>query len=250
MNPATPLRVLIVDDEEPARVLLREYLAGHRDVEVVGECANGFEAVKATVEHHPDLLLLDIQMPKLSGFEVLELLPDSPAVVFVTAHDEFALRAFEQYAVDYLLKPFTGERLAQALARARTRLGHRPTIPATTLHRTARPAISHLDRVLVRDGTAVHVVPAASIDYVEAQDDTIVIHAGTANHRKPQTLAALQEQLDPGRFVRIHRTFLLNVERLARLERYAKDSHLAILRSGARLPVSRAGYARLRQLLR
>lgn len=250
MSRLARLRVIIVDDEEPARALLREYLAAHDDIEVVGECANGFEAVKAVVEHRPDLLLLDVQMPKLSGFEVLELLPEAPAVVFVTAHDEFAVRAFETHAVDYLLKPFSGERLSEALGRARTRLGHPPPLPAAALHRAARPVASHLDRVLVREGAKVHVVLAAAIDYVEAQDDTIVIHAGAARHRKQQTLAALEEQLDPGRFVRIHRTFLLNVERLERLERYAKDSHLAILRNGTRLPVSRAGYARLRELLR
>lgn len=248
MSPA-PLRVLIVDDEEPARALLREYLARLDDVEVVGECANGFEAVKAVAELRPQLLLLDVQMPRLNGFEVLELLPEAPAVVFVTAHDEFALRAFEAHAVDYLLKPFSPERLAEAIRRARTRLGQSPPVAAAALHRAARPTMPYLKRVLVREGTRVHVLPVAAIDYVEAQDDTLVLHVAGARHRKQQTLTALEAQLDPGRFVRIHRTFLLNVERLARLERYAKDSYLAILADGTRLPVSRAGHARLQQLL-
>lgn len=248
MSPA-PLRVLIVDDEEPARALLREYLARLDDVEVVGECANGFEAVKAVAELRPQLLLLDVQMPRLNGFEVLELLPEAPAVVFVTAHDEFALRAFEAHAVDYLLKPFSPERLAEAIRRARTRLGQSPPVAAAALHRAARPTMPYLERVLVREGTRVHVLAVAAIDYVEAQDDTLVLHVAGARHRKQQTLTALEAQLDPGRFVRIHRTFLLNVERLARLERYAKDSYLAILADGTRLPVSRAGHARLQQLL-
>jgi len=249
VSPA-PLRVLIVDDEEPARALLREYLAKCDDVDLVGECANGFEAVKAVAELRPQLLLLDVQMPRLDGFEVLELLPEAPAVIFVTAHDEFALRAFEAHAVDYLLKPFSPERLAEAIRRARTRLGQAPPVAAAALHRAARPTMPYLKRVLVREGTRVHVLPVAAIDYVEAQDDTLVLHVAGARHRKPQTLTALEAQLDPGRFVRIHRTFLLNVERLARLERYAKDSYLAILTDGTRLPVSRAGHARLQQLLR
>ncbi len=249
MSPA-PLRVLIVDDEEPARAVLREYLARCDEVEVVGECANGFEAVKAVAELRPQLLLLDVQMPRLDGFEVLELLPEAPAVIFVTAHDRFALRAFEAHAVDYLLKPFPPERLAEAIRRARTRLGQPPPVAAAALYRAARPTMPYLERVLVREGTRVHVVPVAAIDYVEAQDDTLLIHAGGTTHRKQQTLTALEAQFDPGRFVRIHRTFLLNVERLVRLERYAKDSYLVILRDGTRLPVSRAGHARLQQLLR
>ncbi len=217
---------------------------------MAGECANGFEAVKAVMEHRPDLLLLDIQMPRLSGFEVLELLPDAPAVVFVTAHDEFALRAFEKHAVDYLLNPISAARLGESLARARARLGAPPPVGAGALHRAARPATAHVDRVLVRDGTAVHVLPVGAIEYIQAVDDAIVLHVGASRHRKQQTLAALEQQLDPGRFLRIHRTFVLNLERLARLERYAKDSYVVILRDGTRLPLSRAGYARLRQLLR
>ncbi len=249
MSPTAPLRVLIVDDEGPSRTLLMEYLAQLPEVEVAGECANGFEAVKAVAEHRPDVLLLDIQMPKPSGFEVLELLPDPPAVVFITAHDEFAVRALEAHAVDYLLKPVTLARLAQALARARARLAAPRFLDVDALHRAARPASPYRDRVLVRDGTAVHVLPAAAVDSIEADDHTVIFHAGAARHRKLQTLAALEQQLDPRRFARIHRTFILNVERLVRLERYVKDSSVAILRSGARLPVSRAGYARLRTLL-
>ena len=242
------LRVAIVDDEAPARALLREYLAAHADVEVVAECANGFEAVKAVAELDPDLLLLDVQMPKLDGFEVLELVERPIAVVFVTAYDEHALRAFEVHAVDYLLKPFAPDRLAHALERVRARLGA-AAVPAATLQEAARPGRGHAERVLVRDGSDVHVVAVADLDWARALDDVVELHARGRVLRKQQTLGELAARLDPQRFVRVHRSFVVNVERLARVELYAKDSRVAILRDGTRLPLSRAGYARLRELL-
>ena len=209
------IRALVVDDEAPARHLLREYLSAHQEVEVVGECANGFEVLKAVAELRPDLLFLDIQMPKLDGFEVLELLGDErPEVIFVTAYDRYALQAFEVHAVDYLLKPFRAERLAEALER-------------------------------IRRGAAPRELPPAEL----AQDDYVVFSSGEKKLRKQQTLTELAGSLDPGRFVRIHRSYVLNVDRLERIELYAKDSRVAILRDGSRLPVSRAGYARLRELL-
>lgn len=250
-SPPRILRAVVVDDEPAARALLREYLASHAEVEVVAECADGFAAVKAIVELAPDLVFLDVQMPKLSGFEVLELLEDPPAVVFTTAYEEHALKAFEVHAVDYLLKPFPPERLAEALARVAGRLaaGERP--PLAALARTARAGRGrpYADRVLVREGSRIQVIPVERLDYAEAQDDYVLLKAEGAKHRKQQTLAELETELDPARFVRIHRSFLLNVDRLARLELYAKDSRAAILADGARLPVSRAGYARLRELL-
>jgi two-component system LytT family response regulator len=242
------LRVAIVDDEAPARTLLREYLASHDDVEVVAECANGFEAVKAVAELDPDLLLLDVQMPKLDGFEVLELLERPVAVIFVTAYDEHALRAFEVHAVDYLLKPFSPERLARALGRARAHLGAAAVAPAR-LHEAARPDRGPAQRVLVRDGSEVHVIAAADLDWARAVDDYVELHAGGRTLRKQQTLGELAARLDPQRFVRVHRSFLVSVERLARVELYAKDSRVVILRDGTKLPLSRAGYARLRELL-
>ena len=255
---AAPLRVAIVDDEEPARRLLRGLLAALTEVEVVAECANGFEAVKAASELVPDLLLLDIQMPKLDGFEVLELLgEEGPAVVFVTAHDEHALRAFEVHAVDYLLKPVSGQRLAEALERARARLGERSGAagasgPGASAARALAAAVrppGRLERLLVREGPAVAVIPIEKVDYVEARDDCVCLRAEGRKHTKQQTLGELEKELDPSRFVRIHRSYLLNVERLARIELYAKDSRVAILADGTRLPVSRAGYARLQELL-
>jgi two-component system LytT family response regulator len=246
---SAPLRALVVDDELLARSLLSELLDEIEGVDVVGEAANGFEAVQKVEQLAPDLVFLDIQMPKLSGFEVLELLGEAaPAVVFVTAYDEHALRAFEVHAVDYLLKPVDPERLRTSIERARERrLGALPGPSASELAAAARPPEQPLDRVLIREQGRVHVLPVARIDYVEAQDDYLVFAIGERRLRRQQTLAELEEQIDPARFVRIHRSYLLNLDRLARLELYARDSWRAVLADGTRLPVSRSGHARLRQ---
>src|SRR5262245_52853592 len=243
------LRIAIVDDEPPARMIVREYLDAEPDVEVVAECANGLDAVKAVAELKPDLLLLDVQMPKLDGFEVLELVGRDTAVIFATAYDEYALKAFEVHAVDYLLKPFSRERLQEALARARQRL-QRPTPPPapTEVSAAARPAGSRLTRLVVRDGTGVHLVPIDKVYYVEAQDDYSSIRTGGRALLKEQALTNLESQLDPRRFVRIHRSYLLNLDRLSGLETTGKDTRIAVLRDGTRLPVSRSGYARLQEL--
>ncbi len=241
--------VVIVDDEQPARRLLREYLDPRTDFEVLAECANGFEAVKAVDELRPEILLLDVQMPKLDGFEVLELIRHQPHVIFTTAHDEYALKAFEVHAVDYLLKPFSQERLHEALDRALERLAGGERQPLQRIAEARRDKLGALDRILVREGSRVHVVPCAGIDYVEAQDDYVQIRAGELTLRKKQTLTELERSLNPKTFVRIHRCYLLNVTRLARIEPYAKDSRVAFLRDGTRLPVSRAGYGRLKEFL-
>ena len=243
------LRVVIVDDEPLARSLLKEYLEEYPDVELVAECGNGFEAVKAVSELHPDLLFLDIQMPRLDGFEVLELIGQEVNVVFITAFDKYALRAFDVHAVDYLLKPFSPERLAEALQHAREKIARGQTIPVAALTIAARPPDSRLLRVLIRDGSNVHVIPVGKIDYVEAQDDYVCFRSEGKQLLKQQTMAEIEAALDPSRFVRIHRSYILNIDRLAKLELYAKDSHAAILRDGTRLPVSRTGYARLNALL-
>jgi two-component system LytT family response regulator len=243
------LRVVIVDDEPLARAIVREYLAKHTDVEIVAECANGFEAVKAAAELTPDLLFLDIQMPKLTGFEVLELIDRSIGAVFVTAFDEFALRAFEVNAVDYLLKPFSASRLDEALGRARQRLTSKAPLPVAALAAMARPPGGSVERILVRQGTRVQVIPVEKLDYAQAQDDYVCLRAEGKEYLKEQTLGELEERLDPARFVRIHRSYILNLERLSKLELYAKDSRVAILIDGSRLPVSRAGYTRLKKLL-
>lgn len=247
------LRVMLVDDEAPARALMREYLAADPGVSIVAECANGFEAVKAIAEHRPDLVFLDVQMPKLDGFEVLELLDDPPAVVFCTAYDEFALRAFEVHAVDYLLKPFGRERLAEALVRVRERQAAREAGGAAAaadpakLAADAREPGRLLERIVIRDGAQVHVVPVERIEAIEAQDDYAAIHTRERTWLKHQALATLETQLDPGRFIRVHRSFIVNVECIARLELMAKDNRVALLHGGREVPVSRSGYQRLRE---
>jgi two-component system LytT family response regulator len=244
------LRIVIVDDEPLARAVVREYAAADPDVEIIAECGNGFDAVKAVAEHKPDLVLLDVQMPKLDGFEVLELLGRDQAIVFITAYDQYALRAFEVHAVDYLLKPFSAERFQEAMARARERQRAKAEPPdVDAIVRDARPRSGPAERILIRDGANVHVLPVDAIDYVEAQDDYVCFKAGGRQYLKDQTMGALETQLDPARFVRIHRSYFLNIERIARVELYAKDSRVAILRDGTRLPVSRAGYTRLARLL-
>ena len=242
-------RVVIVDDEALARGVIREYLTQEADVEIVAECSNGFEAVKAVAELHPDLMFLDVQMPKLDGFEVLELVGRDVAVVFVTAYDQYALRAFDVHAVDYLVKPFSAERLASALQRARDRLGRGEKLPTREIVESARSSQGHAGRVLVRDGPRVHVLPVDKLDYVQAQDDYVSFRCEGKDYLKDQTLAQVEESLDPRRFIRIHRSFVLNLERLARVELDARENRVAILTTGQRLPVSRAGYRRLSSLL-
>ena len=237
------LRAIVVDDEELARGFLKEMLGLHADIEVVAECPNGFEAVKAIGETGPDLLFLDVQMPKLDGFEVLELIDPGPVVIFVTAYDQYAMRAFDAHAVDYLLKPFSRERFEKALERARLRLGEQN--PRVDLGAAARAPEERPQRIVVKDGPRVHVIPIDKLDYVEAQDDYVALHSGGKSYLKQQPIASLESLLDPGRFVRIHRSAIVNLERVARIEPYGKESRLAILSDGARLPVSRSGYARL-----
>jgi two-component system LytT family response regulator len=253
------MRVIIVDDEHLARAVLREHLAAHPDVEVVGECANGFEAVKAIAELGPDLVFLDIQMPRLDGFEVVELAgtqgKNCAQYLFVTAYDQFALRAFEVHAVDYLLKPFSRERLAQAMVHARERL-RAPQVQAfaqaalASVVQEAAQRHAPLERVLIRDGARVHVVATADIDYIEAQDDYVAICAGGKRWLKNQRLSELERQLDPRAFLRVHRSYIVKVEAIARIEPASKDTHCAVLGDGTRIPISRSGYQKVREIIR
>ena len=243
-----PLGVVIVDDEELARELVREFLVSHGDVAVLATCANGFEAVKAVAEQKPDVLFLDVQMPGLDGFEVLELVERDaegrPAVVFVTAYDQYALRAFDANAVDYLLKPFDRARFDVALERARSRIGAaRPAAPAAPLRE------GPLTRVVVKSGTTVTVLPVETIDFVKAEDDYVLLSAGGKEHLKQQTLASLEDALPKERFVRIHRSYLLNLDRLKKVGPGETGAPTAVLVDGTRLPVSRAGAQRLNEIL-
>ena len=241
------IRVLIVDDEAPARAILREMLSAEPDVEILGEAATGLEAVKTAAELKPDAVFLDIEMPKLDGFEVLELLDPQVAVVFVTAYDSHALRAFEVHAVDYVLKPYRAERLREALSRARARVGDRPD--PVVLARAVRPPGQYAHRVVVKDGAHIHVIPVERLDYAQAQDDYVALRTEGKTLLKAQTLAGLEASLDPSLFVRVHRSFLVRLDRIRALEPYGKNYHVAILADGTRVPVSREGYVRLRELL-
>jgi len=246
--PEKKWKALIVDDEELARHVIREFLEPHVEIEVAAECANGMEAVKAVAQHKPNLIFLDVQMPKLTGFDVLELIGAETRVIFVTAYDQYAMRAFEVHAVDYLLKPIGRERFEAALERAKRRLGEKLP-PAHELAAAARPPQQFLERLVVKDGTKVTLIPVVKLDYAEAQDDYVALASLGKKHLKQQTIAGLEASLNPDCFVRIHRSYVVNLERVVRIEPYGKDSRLAILTDGTRLPVSRAGYARLKALL-
>lgn len=245
----TEVGALIVDDEAPARSILREYLSRVPGVRILGECADGLEAVRAAAEGKPDVVFLDIEMPKLNGFEVLELLDPSIAAVFVTAYDTWAVKAFEVCAADYVLKPYAPERIAAAVERARARLGSRARVDASALTAAARPEGTWLERIVVRDGARVQIIPVEKLLAAQAQDDYVELRSEGKAYLKPQTLASLAASLDPRRFVRVHRSHLVRLDAVARLEAYAKGSYVAILSDGARVPVSREGYARLKALL-
>ena len=242
-----PLRALVVDDEPLARHLIREYLQGHADIEIVGECENGLDAVRQIGALAPDLVFLDIQMPRLTGLEVLELTGRRSGVIFTTAYDEHAIKAFELHAVDYLLKPFSKARFDDALARARAL--HAPAAQATQLDALVARKTAPLERILIRDRDQVHVVAIETVECIEAQGDYLAIHAEGKCHLKPQRISEIEEQLDGTVFLRVHRSFIINLAHLQAIERPGPDRHAARLRSGKRVPISRSGYERLRTLV-
>jgi len=244
------MRIIIVDDEMLARGVVREYLAEHADVEVVAECANGFEAVKAITELAPDLVFLDIQMPKLDGFEVAELAGGKTRYIFATAFDQYAIKAFEFHALDYLLKPFSQQRFDQALAHARANMGKDAGDAAVqNMVREAAGRNKPLGRVLIRDGAKVHVINADKIEHIEAQDDYVQIRSEGKSYLKNQRMAELAGQLDGEQFLRIHRSYIVNIAFVDRIEQATKDSHVAILKDGARIPISRSGYQKIRAVI-
>jgi two-component system LytT family response regulator len=243
------MRLILVDDEPLARGVAREYLAAHADIEIVAECANGFEAVKAITELAPDLVLLDIQMPKLDGFEVAELVGNRTRFIFATAFDQYAIRAFEIHALDYLLKPFSQDRFDRALAHARASLASALPRQEAAVREAATARDRPLGRVLIRDGAKVHIIATEKIAWIEAQDDYVQVHAGGKAYLKNGTLGELEAQLEAGRFLRIHRSYLVNVEHVARIEPSGKDSHAAILADGTKLPISRSGYQKIRAVM-
>lgn len=246
------MRIIIVDDEMLARGVVREYLAEHPDVDVVAECANGFEAVKAITELAPDLVFLDIQMPKLDGFEVAELAGNKTRYIFATAFDQYAIKAFDFHALDYLLKPFSQQRFDQALAYARTSLaagGGAGDVAVANMVKEAVARQRPLGRVLIRDGAKVHVITCDKIEVIEAQDDYVQIRSEGRNYLKNQRMAELEEQLDGEQFMRIHRSWIVNIACVDRIEQATRDSYVAVLRDGSKVPVSRSGYQKIRTVL-
>lgn len=246
------MRIIIVDDEMLARGVVREYLAEHPDVEVVAECANGFEAVKAITELAPDLVFLDIQMPKLDGFEVAELAGNKTRYIFATAFDQYAIKAFDFHALDYLLKPFSQQRFDQALAHARASLaagGGAGDVAVANMVKEAVARQRPLGRVLIRDGAKVHVITCDKIEVIEAQDDYVQIRSEGRNYLKNQRMAELEEQLDGEQFMRIHRSWIVNIACVDRIEQATRDSYVAVLRDGSKVPVSRSGYQKIRTVL-
>jgi two-component system LytT family response regulator len=248
------IRVIIIDDESLARDLVRKYLEGIPGVEIAGECANGFEALKMVQDLKPDLLFLDIQMPKIDGFELLEVLDPKPQIIFTTAFDQYAIRAFEMNAVDYLLKPFSKERLEQALEKARKLLSDKSgqsekSGPLDNLQQQIEDDKKQLERVITRMGSKITVIPVEKIWYLESADDYVMIHSELGNHLKEKTMKYFEEHLPNDQFVRIHRSHILNISYIAGIELYEKDTHLISLKSGDKLRASAEGYKRLKERL-
>lgn len=242
------IRSIIIDDEPLARSIVNEYLQGHEQVEVVQECNDGFEGVKAIMQHKPHLIFLDIQMPKINGFEMLELLEEKPSVIFTTAFDEYAIKAFETHAVDYLLKPFTKERFDKALEKF---FNQAPVQKKNTeeLLQSATQLPSQSERIVVKTAGKIKIIPIPEILYLEAADDYVKIHTKEGSFLKNKTMGFFENTLPPEQFVRTHRSYILNVQEITRIDPYEKENHLAILRSGARIPVSKSGYGKLKEVL-
>ncbi len=245
------LTSILVDDEALAREALRNHLSEFENIEIVDECENGFEAVKSIRKNKPDIVFLDIQMPKLDGFDVVELLEgEKPAIVFVTAYDEYAMKAFEVEAIDYILKPASRERLAQALARITKQISDGQAEKIEKVVRRRSDEAAPLARVLVRDGSEVNIIPVDKILYVEAQDDYIEIHTtDLGTHLKHERLSRMEKLLDNSLFCRVHRSYILNISAISKIEPHGKESKRAILKNGRNIPVSKSGYERLMKFL-
>ncbi len=245
------IRTLIIDDESLARDLLRHYLSKDERVEIVGECSNGFEGVLAIQELTPDLVFLDIQMPKITGFEMLELVPNPPVIIFSTAYDQFAIRAFEANAIDYLLKPYPFERVVAALNKAVEKLKNKATSPEIgKLIETHDDESGMLNRVVVKSGRKIQVIPVESIYYIESQDDFVMIYCAEGHFMKQKTMKFFEQHLDQKQFVRIHRSYLLNLLYISEIQQYEKDSWIVLTKQGAKLKVSKAGYTNLKERLK
>jgi two-component system LytT family response regulator len=246
-----PMRILLVDDEAPARERLRRLLAGLEDVQVVGEAGDGIQAVEMIEKQRPDLVLLDIQMPGLDGFGVIQALEDPPAVIFVTAYDEYAIRAFEVHALDYLLKPFSQERLEKAIRRARDALAEEQDLAAQLgpLLETLAAEGRYLTRLAVHDRDRIRVLDADEVDWIGIEDEQVMVHVGDQTYSIHRTLTELEAQLDPKRFFRAHRSAIINLDRVQEIIPWFKGSHILRLTTGAEVDLSRAQSRALRKML-
>jgi len=246
------LQTLIIEDEELARNLLRSYLKDHSDIEVIGECENGFDGVKAINEKKPDLVFLDIQMPKITGFEMIELLDFKPQIIFTTAYDQYALKAFELNAVDYLLKPFSKDRLLAAIEKVKHRIANEED-NAEKLDELSnfRPGEEYIDRVVVKDRHKIHIITVDQIRYVESLDDYVMIYTHDGRHMKQKTMKYFETNLDPKNFIRIHRSYIVQVDNIAEIQQYEKESYIVILKDKdkTKLKVSKTGYKKIKEVL-
>jgi two-component system LytT family response regulator len=242
-------RVLIIDDEPLARMVVREYLQGMSGFEIVQECSDGFEGIKAINQHHPDLIFLDVQMPKINGFEMLELLEQQPAVIFATAFDEYAIKAFEAHAVDYLLKPFSKERFEKAIEKYLSQNNTQVQKQTDQLLEAVALSNGRHERIVVKTGTKVKIIPVQDVLYLEADDDYVNIHTHEGSYLKNRTMSFFEQMLNAQQFVRVHRSYIVSVQEITRIDPYEKDAHLAILKSGTKIPVSKSGYTKLKQVL-
>lgn len=245
------IKTIIVDDEKLAREITKGYLSKHPEIEIIAECSNGFDAIKKINENKPDLIFLDIQMPKISGFEMLELLEDPPAIIFTTAYDQYAIKAFEVSAVDYLLKPFSEERFNEALKKSYSliedKFQQNSAIKNIIDHHDEK--IEFLERIVIKDGSKISVVPVESIKWIEAQDDYVMINSEQGRFLKKKTMKFFENHLDENLFIRIHRSYIINADFIQHLEQKGKESYQLILKNGRELPVSKTGLSKLKSTL-
>ncbi len=239
------MKAIIIDDEPLARMMVKEYLQSYPHITIAEECSDGFEGIKAIQQHQPGLIFLDIQMPKINGFEMLELIDNPPQVIFTTAFEEYAIKAFDAHAADYLLKPFSKERFDKAMQKLQQ--PHANTAQAVA--ETALQSNTTNNRIVVKDNGKIKIIPLAQLQYLEAADDYVKIFTAQGSFLKKKTMQYFDSTLPPQEFIRIHRSYIINAQLITRIDLHEKDSHLVLLTTGARLPVSKAGYAKLKEVL-
>ncbi|MGH2643127.1 MAG: LytR/AlgR family response regulator transcription factor [Chitinophagaceae bacterium] len=240
-------KVIIIDDEPLAREIVKEYIQKIPDLQLMAECNDGFEAVKVISEYKPDLIFLDVQMPKISGFEMLELLDEPPAVIFTTAFDEYAIKAFEANATDYLLKPFSQERFELAVNKYLSQKKEDKSSVKNLMDSVSKDL--PLKRIVIRDGSKIRIIPLHEVIMLEAADDYVKIHTAKGAFLKKKTMQSFEENLPESQFVRVHRSYIVNVSLITRIDPMEKENHVALLKDGPQVPVSKAGYQRLKQVL-